>query len=88
MATNNFAQGERSTQAPASASFSITPHNTNELSQVTRAIYVGGDGDLVVSLANDSSTVTLKSVKAGTILPIRARLVTTASTATYLVGLV
>ena len=87
-ATNNFAQTARETQAPAANAFAITPHDTNELTTVTRAIYVGGDGNLVVKLAADSANVTFTGVKGGTILPIRARLVAaTSTTATGLVGL-
>jgi len=49
---------------------------------------VGGAGSVVAQLAGDSATVTFSGVPAGAVLPIRARLVTTASTATNLVGLV
>lgn len=87
-ATNNYSQSNPATQAPANSAFAITPHNTEELSFVTRAVYVGVSGDVVAKLDGDSAAVTFKNVAAGSILPIRARLITTASTATNMLGLV
>lgn len=66
--------------------FAITPHNTNELPFVTKRIYVGGTGDVRVTLL-DGSAVTFVGVPAGTFLPVRAFKVLTATTATNLVGL-
>jgi len=87
-AANNFAQNARETQAPATSGFVITPHDTNELTAVTRGIFVGGAGDVAARLSNDTATLTFKNVPAGAILPIRAKIVTTATTATDLVALV
>jgi hypothetical protein len=52
-------------------------------------IYIGGDGNLVVIMAQDESNtlVTFNSVKAGTFLPIQVKLVSSTSTATNIMGL-
>lgn len=73
--------------APAIGGFEISPHDTNALSKVTRAIYVGGAGHLTVTM-HDGTVVTFPSVLAGSLLPIRVRLVmATNTTATNIVGL-
>jgi len=87
-AANNFSQSDVAAQAPASSAFAITPNDSEELTTVTRGVYVGGAGSVVAQLAGDSATVTFSGVPAGAVLPIRARLVTTASTATNMIGLV
>lgn len=65
--------------------------DTVELSHVTRGIYVGVTGDIVIQAMDDSlaNARTFKAVPAGTILPVRARLVkSTNTTATGLLGLI
>lgn len=75
-------------KAPANNGFAITPHDSNELSIYTRAIYVGGAGDLEVILVDDSSPIVFSSVPAGTMLPIRAKIVKADNTtATNILGL-
>ncbi|MCP8881907.1 hypothetical protein NIM87_00130 [Devosia sp. XJ19-1] len=72
--------------APATRATAITPHDANDLAFVTRAIYVGGAGDLsVIMRAGD--TVTFSDVPAGTLLPIRVSRVLAATSATDVVGL-
>jgi hypothetical protein len=74
--------------APAKSYAAITPHDSNNFSLAPcRAIYVGGDGNLVaVSQVGDS--VTFVGLKAGSVLPIEAvRVNATNTTATNLVAL-
>jgi len=85
----NPTQGERSAQAPASRAFVITPSDSTIFSHYTRALYIGGDGNIAVRLADmETGHVDLINVKAGTVLPIRARMVrATNTTATNIIGL-
>lgn len=43
----------------------VTPHDTNELARCTRALWVGGAGDLQVRMLS-GAVVTLVAVPAGT----------------------
>lgn len=75
--------------APAEEAFPIVPHASNALSQVAKAIYVGGAGDIVCTLASAPDTeVTFVGVPAGTVLPIRVHAVRASSSATNMIGLV
>jgi hypothetical protein len=67
--------------SPANNLAAITPDDEEELEFWTRAIYVGGAGDIVLIAAQDTTEVTLKAVPAGTILPIIAKQVLASGTA-------
>ena len=87
-ATDNFRTHAQGIVWPGSGAFAITPHDTNELTNVTRALWVGGAGNVKVTMEN-GDTVTFSGVAAGTLLPLRVRLVfTTGTTATLMIGVV
>jgi len=66
---------------------SLTPSDTNDLSDVTRWLYVGTGGNVVVNMA-DGSTVTLIGVATGSLLPIRvSRVKNTNTTASNMIAL-
>lgn len=72
---------------PADSAAAVTPHDTNELTAVTRGIYVGGDGNLAV-VTKGGQTVTFTGVVAGSVIPVRAKKVlATGTTATNIVAL-
>jgi len=71
---------------PAAHGFSITPDDANDLPHLTRMIYVGSSGNLVVILAGDDDPVTLPALQ-GNFIEVCARRVMTASSASALVGL-
>ena len=72
---------------PGSGAAAVTPHNTNELEYVTTGLYVGGAGDVRVTM-KDGQVVTFAAVAAGTILPIRVRgVLVTGTTATNIVAI-
>lgn len=66
----------------------VTPSDSTSFSQITRALYVGGAGDVVVVMPSDGTAVKFAGVPAGTILPVRAsRVNLTNTTATLIVAL-
>jgi hypothetical protein len=67
----------------------ITPSNTVNLPSVTKALYVGGSGNISVFMEYDTTTpVVFNNAQAGSVLPIRVvRVLATNTTATGLVGL-
>lgn len=73
-------------EGPYIGAFAITKSDDDDLPQVTRAIYVGGAGDLAVQLMI-GGTVTFKAPPVGTVLRIRAKRVMAATTCTLLIGL-
>lgn len=84
-----YSSFSQSLEAPVRSCFAVTPHDSNALATMPRALYIGGSGNLVVILAGDSVAVTFTGVIAGTILPIRANIVkSTLTTATGIVALV
>lgn len=64
----------------------VTKSDTTDQGPVA-ALYIGGAGDVVIKTASMAAGVTLASVPAGTILPIRARYVMAATTATNIVAI-
>lgn len=65
--------------------FAITPSDTAD--QSCSAIYVGGAGDVVVTMESGATPITFKAPPVGTVLPIRVKRVLAATTATLLIGL-
>lgn len=79
--------GRDSVDAPASSAFVITKSDDTVFSQPTRAVWVGGTGDLAVKMV-DETTLTFTAVPAGVLLPIRVqKVLSTGTTATNIVGL-
>ena len=85
---DRFSNRSQGWDAPASIAFAITPHDTDALSETTRALYVGGAGNVALKLSN-GVTVTFTGLAASFVLPVRAtHVLATGTTATGLVGLV
>jgi hypothetical protein len=73
--------------SPAYHAAAVTPSDANDLGYVTRGLYVGGAGNVVVIMGDFSSTVTFSGVPAGTMLPIAvSRVKATNTTATNIVA--
>lgn len=72
--------------SPATTQLAITPSDTTDLTYITRAIYIGAAGNLVVTPLQGGSDVTY-AVLAGQILPVRVtRVKATGTTATGIVA--
>jgi len=81
----DFFSGSDSVQAPARKLVDITAADS-DLTNVTKGIYVGGAGTLVITAVDDTASVTVTAT-AGSYHPIRAKRIAAASTATGIVGL-
>jgi hypothetical protein len=87
MTTDTFRKHGRGLTAPPEDAAAIAPSDGAGLSHVTRAIYVGGGGDLRLRLLG-GGLVTLAAVPAGSLLPLRAvQVYATGTSATALVAL-
>lgn len=88
MSADSFSGYADSPFAPASTCFAITPSDILNLDAITKAIYVGSGGDLVVRPANGASDVVFRNVPSGGIIDVRARAVrANGTTALDIVGL-
>ena len=75
-------------ESPASSAFAVSPSDASDLPTLTRALYVGVSGSLVVTLIGDASSVTFANLTAGW-HPIRARKIhATGTSAGSILGIV
>lgn len=73
--------------SPYIGGFAITKSDTTVFAQPTRAVYVGGAGDLAVTYINGTADI-LQAVPVGTLLPIRVtQVLSTGTSATKVSGL-
>lgn len=72
---------------PANQALEITPNDQMKLPYVSRALYVGGGGNVTLELSGGDQ-VTFFGVAGGTILPIRVhKVLATGTTATHMICL-
>ena len=83
---DNFKLHTERLDSPGASAIAITPSNTDALEKISRAIYIGGAGNLTVEMLG-GQTVTFVGLSAGCLLPIRVNKVLTSTTATNLVAL-
>jgi hypothetical protein len=85
--TDTFKTFSRSLTSPPENAVEIAPSDAESLPFVTRALYVGGAGDVALRLSGGAE-VTLRGQQGGSLIPIRIDQVKSAgTTATGLVGL-
>ena len=86
---DQFENATDSLIAPAKAAFAISPSDGQDLEFVTKAIYVGTGGDIVLRTVAGAGNVRFAGVTSGAILPIRVTAVrSTGTTASDIVGLI
>ncbi len=82
-----FADYSAALDSPAAGAAAVTPHDANELATISRALYIGGTGDLVVTM-QDGVDATFIGVPAGFILPVRvSKVKVTGTSATNIVAM-
>jgi hypothetical protein len=86
-ATDTFSRFQTQASDPATNAVLVSPSDSEDLATVTRAVYVGGAGDMKVTM-QDSGTVLFSGIPAGTTLPIRvSRIWATTTDATFIIAL-
>ena len=86
---DQFSSHQAGLNSPATSAFAITPNDSADLAETTRAVYVGTGGNVTCILADDSSSVLFTTISSGTMLPIRVKKVlATGTTASGIVGIV
>lgn len=87
MAVDEFNFKPRDVDDPVDNAASVTPNDSTDLTAVTRAIYVGGFGDMAVIMKN-GQTVTFTNLESGVVYPYRvSRILSTGTTATGIIAL-
>lgn len=82
-----FDNHARTIGQPADDAFPITPSDTQSLTIVTRALYIGTGGNITVKMKR-GTVVTFTAVPSATILPVRIiEVLQTNTTAGNIVGL-
>ena len=87
MTDPSYYQFPTTATGPSDKPFEITPHDTNPLEKLPRALYIGGAGNVKLRGLNGTADVTMIA-PAGTVLLVRAQYIrSTGTTATGIVGL-
>lgn len=74
--------------SPGTRAVAVTPHNTDALVDIPKALYVGVGGDITMRGVNGTVDVLWKNVQTGQIIPFRAQFIrATGTTATNIVAI-
>ena len=83
-----FANSADQVSAPATRAVAVLPHDTNALTDIPKALYVGTGGTITARGVGGGVDVVFKNLAAGSILPFRAAFVrATGTTAADLIAL-
>ncbi len=82
-----FASVQSNITGPISNGAAVTPNDSTDLTTSSRALWIGTGGDINLTTV-DGTTLLLKNVPSGTMLPVRAaRVRSTSTTASDIVAL-
>ena len=70
--TDRFSNVFDDVSAPSRSVRSVTPHDSNALPVLPKALYVGTAGDVTLRCIDDSSDVIFRNVPAGSVICARA----------------
>lgn len=87
MPIDEYKSRTSSVSGPIRRGVAITPSDTVDLVEITRALSIGVDGDITVIMADDTVAVLLKNRSSGDYPYMVKRVMTTGTTATNIVGL-
>jgi type 1 fimbria pilin len=73
--TDTFATLGDSPSAPSTRALAVTPHDSNPLTDIPKALYVGTAGNITMRGVNGTTDALWKNVPAGAVLPFRAQYV-------------
>ncbi len=74
--------------APANSAEAVTPNDSTDLTNVSRALYIGGAGNVYVDMRDTGTNIAIIGATAGSVLPLRvSRVYSTNTTATNIVAL-
>ena len=78
--TDPFQSAADAVSAPARRALAVTPHDTNPLTDIPKALYVGTAGNVTMRGVDGAADQVWRNVPAGAILPFRAAYVRAAGT--------
>ncbi|WP_298668007.1 hypothetical protein [uncultured Sphingomonas sp.] len=85
---DQFANSADSVSAPATRAVAVAPHDSNALSDIPKALYVGTGGSVAMRGVAGNSDQIWKNVPNGALLPFRAQYVrATGTTASDILAL-
>lgn len=88
-ALDDFASAPQARNHPYTAAAAVTPNDSTDLTNVSRALWVGTGGALNLAvIMQNGATVTFNNVASGTLLPVRvSRVKSTGTTVSNIVAL-
>lgn len=73
--TDFFSQAADSVSAPARRAVAVSPHDTNPLTDIPKALFIGTAGNITMRGVDGTADNVWKNLAAGTVLPFRAQYV-------------